>query len=327
MKRLVFFLPFLASCNIICPDITLDFFEADYSSQEVTGCLVPSSCQPGSSGSRLSDSLALVRIYECFDGPHWPESGTTYAKTTFWLSDKPLERWCGVTTDSSWHPSDDWGYEQGCDGRVRALKLAVSTSVVPECLGDLALLESLVLSGPFKGRIPESLARLAFLQRLEISGAGCCISQCLDSIDISASIKHLCIDGDVYGSIPEWFSAFGDDACIRFDLMHRLSGRIPDSVVNKGFMTGGRRITYAIDSSDPLFCLYSLEGSCDIDYFILNAALYNRYALWYDAATSSPTGIHFVPDPQGGHWEWDSIEAAWSFILQATSLRQKQELP
>ena len=75
-----------------------------------------------------TDRAALVALYNSTNGPRW-------RNRTFWLSDEPISRWFGVTTDTN--------------GRVTELSLATNSlaGFLPPELGNLDKLESLWLNG------------------------------------------------------------------------------------------------------------------------------------------------------------------------------------
>ncbi len=98
-----------------------------------------------------SDRAALVALYNATDGPNWKNN-------TNWLSDRPIGKWHGVTTDAS--------------GRVVELGLRdnqLSGEIPPE-LGSLASLQSLDLQdNRLFGRIPAWLGSLTNLRMLNLS--------------------------------------------------------------------------------------------------------------------------------------------------------------
>ena len=99
-------------------------------------------------GSVASDRAALVALYNATGGASWSTS-------TNWLSDRPLDEWHGVTTNS--------------DGRVARLVLANNqlTGAIPATLGDLTNLQTLLLhSNHLMGPIPAGLSDLSNLQTL-----------------------------------------------------------------------------------------------------------------------------------------------------------------
>ena len=101
-------------------------------------------------GSVASDRAALVALYNATGGASWSTS-------TNWLSDRPLDEWHGVTTNSV--------------GRVTLLLLSDNelTGPIPAELGDLSNLEWLWLSGnELTGPIPAWLGDLSNLEWLNL---------------------------------------------------------------------------------------------------------------------------------------------------------------
>lgn len=98
-----------------------------------------------------SDRLALVALYEATGGPAWDEREN-------WLTDAPLNRWHGVTTDE--------------DGHVTRLVLVNNnlSGPLPGEIGDLAHLELLWLHlNELTGTIPPDIGRLAKVRYLSLS--------------------------------------------------------------------------------------------------------------------------------------------------------------
>ena len=96
------------------------------------------------------DRAALTAFYDATGGDNW-------WRDTHWLSDRPLGKWYGVTTDSG--------------GRVTALELSDNrlTGAVPDVLGSLTRLELLDLSrNALAGGIPAALGELAGLRQLNL---------------------------------------------------------------------------------------------------------------------------------------------------------------
>ena len=113
---------------------------------------------PGTSdrGSVASDRAALVALYNATNGASW-------ITNTNWLSDRPLDQWHGVTTNS--------------DGRVAELWLWVNKlrGPIPAELGDLTELHTLYLSSnQLTGCVPPGLRDVASndLSELELPDRG-----------------------------------------------------------------------------------------------------------------------------------------------------------
>ena len=98
-----------------------------------------------------NDRAALVALYNATDGPNWRNK-------TNWLSDRPLDEWYGIDTDS--------------DGRITRIDLPFNrlTGPIPPQLGDLSNLTWLVLGdNRMSGPIPPQLGNLSNLEILWLS--------------------------------------------------------------------------------------------------------------------------------------------------------------
>ena len=115
-----------------------------------TAAPTPTPTATRDTGSVAGDRAALVALYKATDGANWKSNGK-------WLSDAPLGKWRGVTTDRS--------------GRVTGLRLGDNrlTGVIPAELGNLSNLEELYLShNRLTGAIPAELGNLSNLAVLEL---------------------------------------------------------------------------------------------------------------------------------------------------------------
>ena len=110
--------------------------------------LTPDTAEDG--GSVASDRAALVALYNATGGASWTTS-------TNWLSDRPLDEWHGVTTNS--------------DGRVTELSLRSNqlTGPLPAELGGLTNLQTLNIGhNQLSGAIPDELGDLTDLQTVRL---------------------------------------------------------------------------------------------------------------------------------------------------------------
>ena len=152
----------------------LDVAESDLSTLGLQDC-----------GTISSDRAALVALYNATDGPNWTNSVN-------WLTEAPLGRWEGVTTDAA-------------TGRVVGLDLLRNnlTGPIPPELGNLASLERLWLwENQLSGSIPAELSELANLISLYLN------------------------DNQLSGPIP---AELGNLANLQFLILacNKLSGSIP----------------------------------------------------------------------------------------------------
>ena len=103
------------------------------------------------SQTSASDRAVLVAFYNATDGANWYDD-------TYWLSDVPMGRWHGVSTNS--------------DGRVVGLNITGNrlSGGIPSELGGLTDLRGLHLDGnQLSGGIPPELGGLMDLQALDLS--------------------------------------------------------------------------------------------------------------------------------------------------------------
>ena len=115
------------------------------SAPEATRALPPTPL-PASQTSADTDRAALEAVYEALGGENW-------FRNDYWLSNEPLSRWFGVTTD---------------DGRVVALRLSDRnnlTGTLPDELWELTRLRHLYLqhNPGLTGGLPPGIGRLTEL--------------------------------------------------------------------------------------------------------------------------------------------------------------------
>lgn len=106
-----------------------------------------SSTRPSVSERPSPDREALIALYEATDGPNW-------LRNDYWLSDRPIDEWYGVTTH---------------EGRVSHLHLYANglSGQLPAEIGDLDFLRELHLSyNLLHGPIPPELGNLENLEKL-----------------------------------------------------------------------------------------------------------------------------------------------------------------
>ena len=154
------------------------------------------------------DRVALLALYNTTGGPSWNNN-------QYWLSDRALEEWYGVTVEN---------------GRVTGLSLSRNqlAGPLPSALGKLANLQRLDLGyNRLTGSIPSELGKLVNLQRLDLG------------------------DNELTGSIPselgklanlQWLSLSGNE----------LTGPIPSDIGKlanlERLFLGGNELTGAIPS-------------------------------------------------------------------------------
>ena len=129
---------------------------------------------------------ALSALYTATNGSRWSVS------EGLWLTNRPLDEWFGVTTDTE-------GYVTRIDLNNRGL-----AGPMPSALGDLRRLEHLDLSGnQLSGRIPPEIGRIERLTHLILT------------------------DNQLDGPIPPQLSSLKELTYLDLD-GNELTGRIPD---------------------------------------------------------------------------------------------------
>ena len=134
-----------------------------------------SALQDFTASVRLTDREVLEMLYDELGGDGWTDN-------TNWKTDKPLDRWYGVSTNalrrvdtlSLWNNSltGEIPPELGDLSNLRALSLASNslTGEIPPELGDLSKLEFLSLvANSLTGEIPSELGDLSSLLLLVLS--------------------------------------------------------------------------------------------------------------------------------------------------------------
>ena len=142
------------------------------------------------------ERAALIAIYNATGGSNWERSDN-------WCSDKPLDQWYGVRTNSEGRV-DKIELHGNITGQIppeigdltELTWLSISNSLLPDNsdygplpseIGNLKKLETLAIQGyPLSGKIPESLYDLTDLLQLIIARPGH-----MDEQQISPSIRNL----------------------------------------------------------------------------------------------------------------------------------------
>mgnify|MGYP002856276566 FL=1 len=198
--------------------------------------------QCSSRGSRYTDSLALVAIYNALDLKNAPMSIMWGDGENLYLN--PYCNWdfnTPITGNAEWWK--DWvGVDLYISGRVSDLDLnldgdrwAPNTYSLPDELGWLRAMRHLEISGDIKGEIPQTVGGYeSKLKYIEILGPNHLTGNLENHPlkEISTQITYWNVEGIFQGGVPEWFADFYS---FRFELS-AFSGRVPDRVVNHSSM-------------------------------------------------------------------------------------------
>ena len=160
------------------------------------------------------DKDALIALYDATDGDNWH-------RKTNWKSDKPLDEWYGVTTNT--------------EGRVTELRLYRNrlSGSIPSDLGSLSNLQSLnlIYNHGLSGEIPSELSSLNNLQRMDLSGNSL-------SGEIPSELSNLnnlqrmdLRDNDLSGTIPSELENLSNLQRL-YLAGNDLSGTIPSELGN-----------------------------------------------------------------------------------------------
>ena len=156
----------------------------------------------------LTDRDVLVALYNSTDGPNWKNS-------TNWLTDKPLNEWHGVATDSR--------------DRVTKLNLLSNQLVgeMPPELGNLSNLRFLYLNkNELSGTIPAELGNLSNLRELHLGGNQLTGAIPAELGNLSNLVRLFLWPNQLSGTIP---AELGNLSSLRFLNLGRneLTGAIP----------------------------------------------------------------------------------------------------
>lgn len=226
--------------------------------------------------AHAADRAALVAIYNALDGPNWLDNNN-------WLSDEPLQRWYGVTTDRSGRVSALRLMGNGLSGEfppelgnlqfLRTLDLSQNSSLhgrIPAELGNLTNLEFLNLadqagqrdpSHSLSGSIPPELGNLAKLRLLNLSFQELSGEIPPELGNLSSLTALMLQRNELSGAIPPQLGGMSNLRLLSLG-MNRLSGAIPASLGSLSALTslwlGGNELSGAIPSE--LGALAALES-------------------------------------------------------------------
>lgn len=272
--------------------------------------------QTGIETSRLTDSLALVDLYNALN------MGAVPAYKD-WLTEKPMNKWYGVEVYNERVTNlsiilyedkpDTWEYNK---------------YEIPETIGNLDNLEYLKIEASINGEIPRSIGNLKKLRELYLTSNPCydwnregfdryligqgyvvpesTLSKLHGNLqnhplkDIIKNLKDFYLNGRFQGGIPEWMA---ENKFPRIE-SSAFDGRIPDALMNSKYF--GENKWSIGDPEYPSRFIYHY------DYVIIKNCIYYNCAVWY--GTEQPEGVKKIPGEFGEHWTWESEEAMFNFF-------------
>ena len=202
----------------------------------------PTPTPPSTPAPPGPDRATLVAFYTATDGPNW-------SRNTNWLSEEPLDRWYGVTTDDKGRVVGLYLAVNGLNGTIPAVlgKMAglgaldlgqnELAGVIPTELGELGNLERLDLADNLlTGSIPSELGDLAKLTQLELAG-NFISGPVPDSLGNLAGLTNLGLDHNrLSGSIPAALGDLSNLEGLRLEV-NEFSGDIPASLGRLSHLT------------------------------------------------------------------------------------------
>ena len=158
--------------------------------------------------TRNADRAILVALYNAMGGENWRIDRS-------WLSEKPIDRWYGVTADRS-------GHITGLDLDNNEL-----SGEIPEELGGLSNLVELDLSlNQLSGEIPGELGNLSNLKLLDLTGNKM-TGEIPAELGGLTSLEYLFLrSNQLTGSIPAELGSLSNLVHLRLN-HNQLSGEIP----------------------------------------------------------------------------------------------------
>lgn len=168
---------------------------------------------------------ALCALYNSTDGPHWQQVSSSVGgqdvSTANWATDKPLDQWYGVETNS--------------DGRVVRIHLNDMglSGTLPDNLGYLIYCQELWLSGNnLSGSLPASIGDMQSLK--DFSASGNSLSGELSSSTLSkiaSRLKNVSLADNLFsGGFPGWVASMPEN-CNFWLQGNCLSGKVPSAVI------------------------------------------------------------------------------------------------
>ena len=213
------------------------------------------------------DKDALIALYNATDGDNWTAN-------TNWKSDKPLDEWYGVTTNSKGRVTElrlfnnrlsgEMPSELGDLSNLRRMNLFLNelTGEIPSELGSLDNLEYLLISyNSLTGEIPSDLGNLGNFRYLHLNNNGLTGEIPSDLGDLDNLEELFLNSNSLTGEIPSELGNL-DDIQKLFLYDNSLTGEIPSELDNlpnlRDLNLAGNDLSGSIPSE--LGNLASLEG-------------------------------------------------------------------
>jgi Leucine-rich repeat (LRR) protein len=230
----------------------------------------------------VSDSLALVALYDSTDGPDWSVNSN-------WLTAQPVSDWYGIIVTSgrvssivlnSNNLSGSLPAEIGDLTGLTDLQLFNNhlSGTLPPAIGNLTKLENLYLSSnKIAGSIPASLGNLTQLRALNIGSNDLSGQIPVELGNLDSLISLVIPNGTLSGTLPE---ELGNLTRLQYINLsnNQLSGSVPEAIGN---LPNLRQLNIGYNQiMDP------------IPAGIMNSTLINQLGLsWNQFTGTIPTGI------------------------------------
>ena len=258
-------------------------------------------------GVSLSDSLALVDLYQNTGGSNWYD-------TYNWLSTEPVSRWDGISIS---------------DGRVTEIDLEETnlTGNLPSSIGNLTALKQLNLSdNKLNGNIPNEISNLNMLTALSLSNNDFSgnIPASLGELD-SLEVLYL-YSNNLQGTVPPEIGKLVNLKELSFS-RNQLSGALPDlsklTKLTKLWLTDNQFTSLSDFSSMKNLSFINVSGNL-LDY----AALAATNIHW------DSSGYYYSPQsfrmPVTQNENNDTLTLTNSYSFPGTSfqwIKDNQEIP
>jgi Leucine-rich repeat (LRR) protein len=226
-------------------------------------------------GLILSDSLALVDLYENTDGENWNSHIDYEGFSDNWLSTEPISQWEGVIISS---------------GRVIALYLGENnlSGTLPASVGDLTALQMLNLSfNKLTGLIPIEVWNLTNLTELDLS-RNTFSGNIPSAIENLTALEILYLNSNTFeGEIPSQINQLSNLTKLKLT-DNQFSGSLPN-------ISALSALTYVSISENELSGLSNLSALTNLTSLYVKANLFDFEAFEITQVDWTTDGFYYSP--------------------------------